>query len=58
MKRLSTPCMNAINRKTRQHPERNECSPRRETMDFLKQFARVYQAEPVLKPELCGYILN
>lgn len=32
--------------------------PRRQTLDFLTQFARVYQAEPVLCPELSGYVLN
>ncbi len=58
MKRLSTPYMNVINRKMRKRPESESCSPRRESIHFLTQFARVYQAEPVLKPELNGYILN
>ena len=30
----------------------------KQTMDFLKQFARAYQAEPAVRPEFCGYVLN
>ena len=48
MRKLSTQCMDDL--------EKN--SPRKQTMDFLKQFARAYQAEPAVRPELCGYVLN
>ena len=42
MRKLSTQCMDDLE----------------QTMDFLKQFARAYQAEPAVRPELCGYVLN
>jgi len=33
--------------------------PCKETLDFLKQFARVYRAERSVKPQsLCGFIVN
>ena len=32
--------------------------PRKSTIEFLKQFARAYQAEPAVRPEFCGYVLN
>ena len=49
MRKLSTQCMDDLEAKS---------SPRKQTMDFLKQFARAYQAEPAVRPELCGYVLN
>lgn len=35
-----------------------ESSPRKQTLDFLKQFARAYHAEPTVSQDLCGYVLN
>ncbi|MDR1746296.1 MAG: hypothetical protein LBR49_03385 [Tannerella sp.] len=32
--------------------------PREETLGFLRQFARVYQAEPALEERICSYIIN
>lgn len=58
MKRLSTPCLNHSKRETPADAEELRTRPRRQTLDFLSQFARVYQAEPVLQPEMSGYVLN
>ena len=55
MKRLSTQCMNEIENKTNRN--RKEM-PRRQTLDFLTQFARVYHSEPALRTELCGLVMN
>lgn len=57
MRKLSTRCMDDLEKKVKSAPE-VKSSPRKQTMDFLKQFARAYQAEPVVCPELCGYVLN
>lgn len=57
MRKLSTQCMDDLEKKMKSAPEAKS-SPRKQTMDFLKQFARVYQAEPAVRPELCGYVLN
>mgnify|MGYP003372879163 FL=1 len=32
--------------------------PRKSTLDFIRQFARVYQAENKLDAELSGFVLN
>lgn len=58
MKRLSTPCFKHSQRETKTDANEFRNQPRRQTLDFLTQFARVYQAEPVLCPELSGYVLN
>ena len=58
MKRLSTPCLKHSKRETKMDANEFRNQPRRQTLDFLTQFARVYQAEPVLCPELSGYVLN
>lgn len=53
MRKLSTQCMDDLEKKVKSAPEAKS-SPRKQTMDFLKQFARAYQAEPAVRPELCG----
>lgn len=59
MKKLSTPCMNELeNRTDNNRNENGKSMPRRQTLDFLSQFARVYHSEPVMQPELCGLVLN
>lgn len=58
MKRLSTLCMDDLKNKTQRKSKNNSEKPRKQTLDFLSQFARVYQAEPALKAEVCGYVLN
>lgn len=57
MKRLSTQCMDDLRNRTKKNPK-EKSGPRKQTLDFLSQFARVYQAEPVNQPELCAYVLN
>lgn len=32
--------------------------PERETLDFLRQFARSYHVEPSLDANLCGMLMN
>ena len=32
--------------------------PRRQILDFLTQFARVYHSEPALRTELCGLVMK
>ena len=58
MKRLSTQCMNGIENKTDINRKDRKSSPRRQTLDFLTQFARVYHSEPALRTELCGLVMN
>lgn len=58
MKRLFTPCKDDLENKTQRKAKNNCGKPRKQTLDFLSQFARVYQAEPALKAEVCGYVLN
>ncbi len=57
MKRFSTQCMNEIN-KTKKSRSAGKSSPKKKTMDFLTQFARAYHAEPDVRQELCGYVMN
>ena len=52
MRKLSTQCMDDLEKKVKSAPEAKS-SPRKQTMDFLKQFA-----EPAVRPEFCGYVLN
>ena len=58
MKRLSTQCMNEIENKTTRHRTEPKTMPRRQTLDFLTQCARVYHSEPALRTELCGLVMN
>lgn len=58
MKRLSTRCMNKIENKTERSQREIRTMPRRQTLDFLTQFARVYHSEPVLRTEFCGLVIN
>lgn len=57
MRKLSTQCMDDLEKKAKKDRE-VKSSPRKQTLDFLKQFARVYQTEPAVCPEVCGYVLN
>lgn len=58
MKRLSTQCMNEIENKTNGNRKERRAMPRRQTLDFLTQFARVYHSEPALRTEFCGLVMN
>lgn len=54
---LSTRCMDNFKKKDDLSDE-VKTSPKKQTLELLRQFARAYRAEPVLQPELCGFILN
>lgn len=58
MKRLSTHCMDGIENKKDKSRKGGKSAPRRQTLDFLSQFARVYHSEPALRPELGGLVMN
>ncbi|MBP3517273.1 MAG: hypothetical protein J6K31_02470 [Parabacteroides sp.] len=58
MKRLSTQCMDEIENKTDGNRKERKTAPRRQTLDFLTQFARVYHSEPALRTEFCGFVMN
>lgn len=57
MRKLSTLCIDDVRRKEDDRLE-GSGSPRKQTLDFLRQFARVYQSEPVMHPELRGFVMN
>ena len=57
MRKLSTQCMDDLEKKVKSAPEAKS-SPRKQTMDFLKQFARAYQAEPAVRPERESILLG
>ena len=58
MKRLSTQCINEIDNKKDRNLKERKTTPRRQTLDFLTQFARVYHSEPALRTEFCGFVMN
>lgn len=59
MGNVSTHC---INRKKMNMEEREGISlhdePRKSTLDFLRQFARVYSVESSLDTDISGFVLN
>ncbi|GAB6394337.1 MAG: hypothetical protein MdMp024_0649 [Bacteroidales bacterium] len=58
MKNFSTQCTDKVTDSGKSR-EGGKAGPCKQTLDFLKQFARVYHAEPALTPKsLCGFILN
>ena len=57
MRKFSTHCMDKLDKHVNQTLTA-ESQPQKTTLDFLRQFARVYQAEPMLEPGLCGFVLN
>lgn len=58
MKRFSTQCMKEIEH-TSERGWRDEVNkPRKHTLDFLTQLARVYHSESMLQPELCAFTVN
>lgn len=56
---ISTHCINEkdLNIKNEVNVSLND-KPRKSTLDFIRQFARVYQAENKLETELAGFVLN
>ena len=57
MRKFSTHCMDKMEKHVN-HALTGDSEPKKSTLDFLRQFARVYQAEPMLQPGLCGFVLN
>ena len=57
MRKFSTHCMDKLDKQVN-HTLTAESQTKQTTLDFLRQFARVYQAEPMLEPGLCGFVLN
>lgn len=57
MRKFSTHCMDKMEKHVN-HALTGDSQPKKSTLDFLRQFARVYQAEPMLQPGLCGFVLN
>ena len=57
MRKFSTRCMDKLE-KNADKTLLVDSQPKKNTLDFLRQFARVYQAEPMLQPGLCGFVLN
>lgn len=57
MSKFSTPCMDKLDENVN-HTLLVDSEPKKKTLDFLRQFARVYQTEPLLRPSLCGFVLN
>lgn len=58
MKNISTRCMDKLKQKKEKTQGERKCMPRKQTLDFLMQFARVYHTEPAMQPDICGYVLN
>lgn len=58
MKRLSTRCMCKFGNIRKKNLQKEEAQPRKQTLDFLTQFARVYRAEQMLERDICSYALN
>ena len=57
MRKFSTHCMDKLDKQVN-HTLTAESQPKQTTLDFLRQFARVYQAERMFEPGLCGFVLN
>jgi len=57
MDEFYTRCMDDIEKKEDKAPVNDE-GPQRQTLEFLRQFARTYRAEKILAPELRGYVIN
>lgn len=56
MQKNSTPTQNLISSQVVQ--EKSQSTPRRSTIDFLKQFARAYHFESQMKASLGGMVVN
>lgn len=58
MRKFSTRCMNSMDNNDKSSPAKANTNPRKSTVDFLRQFARIYHVEPILPQRMCGYLLN
>ncbi|MDD2437563.1 MAG: hypothetical protein PHG27_01370 [Massilibacteroides sp.] len=57
MKKLSTYCMDSMNNTDKKKQEKKG-SPRKQTLDFLSQYARVYCSEKTLSTGHFDFVLN
>ena len=57
MKKFSTHCMNDMNNKEIRKEE-IVSTPKKQTLDFIRQFAKVYYSEKMIRTDLCGFVLN
>ena len=58
MKSFSTSFTNELGNKANKKYSVKRSTPRRQTLDFISQFARVYHTETSLGSGLSGFILN
>lgn len=58
MKRLSTRSVQKYGNMRKNNLAEVGGNPRKKTLDFLTQLARVYKVEPALGNELGAYLLN
>ncbi len=58
MKKIATPCFSRFDRLIKAQHAESEVKPRRQTLDFLHQFARSYHVESSLVSDLCGFVMN
>ena len=57
MRKLSTQCMDDLEKKSEKCPGGEKFAS--EANDgFLETVCEAYQAEPAVRPEFCGYVLN
>jgi hypothetical protein len=58
MKKISTSCFSKFDHSFKAQHAESEVKPRRQTLDFLHQFARSYHVESSLDSDLCGFVMN
>ena len=60
MKKVSTFRISKLSARVNMHEADSyqEAGPSNQTLDFLRQFARSYHAEPSLNTNICGFVLN
>lgn len=58
MKKISTSCFSKIDHSLKAQNAEVNVNPSRQTLDFLRQFARSYHAESSLDSSLCSFVMN
>lgn len=58
MKKISTSCFSKFDHSLKAQNTDLEVKPTRQTLDFLRQFARSYHAESSLDSGLCDFVMN
>ena len=57
MRKFSKHCMDKLDKQVN-HTLTAESQPKQTTLDFLRQFARVYRGERMVEPGWGGFVLN